>query len=229
MVRIQKRTARNNNGKRYRKSVHRGGTVWGQLTSGFSALSQSPELSAATATAQGVFDAAKIELAGEAKKAATNAMASQLVLLCGTLSGGLVELNNQVKSNISTSESEAQTALLVPQNKFTEILSSFCTSFLENFGNVVDGARTILTNNLDSKTRELFNKSLGTIAKKLIRTIEPEKQFTFFVMISLLSDLINPRENRKPLDDATLNAHFDRLIEAQKSPQDGSGRSSRRY
>jgi len=178
MVRIQKRTARNNNGKRYRKSVHRGGMTWGS----FKSIAASG-ISAATATAQGAFDAAKTELTGEAKKAATNAMASQLVLLCGTLTTGLVELNKQVKLNISTPESEAQTALLVAQNKFTEILSPFCTSFLENFGNVVDGARTALTANLDNETRELFNKSLGTIAKELIRTIEPEKQFTFFVVI----------------------------------------------
>jgi hypothetical protein len=244
MVRIQKRTARNNNIRRYKKSVHRGGT-WMSTVQNFGSrglsaasgyITSNPELSAATATAQakfekvrdtaqGAFDDTKSELSGVMKKTVINVIANQLVTLCGQLSGGLVNLSKAVESNKQQITDEATKAYDDAKNEFNVMLYAFCSSFMLTFGEVVSQVRTALTANLDDETRKLFNKSLGTIAKEVMQTIGQENQLTFFVVISLLSDLMNPRENRKLLDNATINQHFDSLT----ALTNGGGRSSRRY
>jgi hypothetical protein len=244
MVRIQKRTARNNNIRRYRKSVHKGG-MWGTVTGYANQLKGfmdervpglSEEFSAIGTAALDTVSAAALEAKVKAlklvKKTSVTIMVTQITAMFAGLTKIISDLKkaseekaNLIGQDLADKVAKAEQAYNVMVATYTQFLFTFFVNFMELFTEVITTAREELNEHFDDDTRKSFNRELSNYAKKTIVSLPNEQRQIFFVVISMLSDLINPKN---PTMLATPDELDDRLNKLLIVDQKG-GRSYRRY
>jgi hypothetical protein len=108
---------------------------------------------------------------------------------------------------------------------YTQFLLTFFVNFMQLFEEVIRTVRQGLDDSFDDPTRKLFNKELSKYATTTIKGLGPEQKQIFFVVISMLSDLINPRN---PTKIAALDDLNNRLTSVLIVDQQG-GRYNQRY